>query len=58
LGARECGAKAHFVAKLFFAEAMSTGRSISGDTYFFADTVGAIEKGDAGSALVGFDGAH
>jgi hypothetical protein len=30
----------------------------AGDEDFFADAVGMIEKGDAASALAGFDGAH
>jgi len=32
--------------------------SAAGDEDFFADAVGVIEKGDAASALAGFDGAH
>ncbi len=44
-----------------FRRAMNVGEvaaSSAGDEDFFADAVGVIEKGDAASALAGFDGAH
>ena len=44
-----------------FRRAMNVGEvaaSAAGDEDFFADAVGVIEKGDAASALAGFDCAH